>query len=45
MSARLRQRTAAATGLPALVDEALSSSALERAAHVEDWPEQPAGHT
>jgi geranylgeranyl pyrophosphate synthase len=42
MSARPRQRTPAATGLPALVDEALSSSALERAAHVEDWPERPA---
>jgi geranylgeranyl pyrophosphate synthase len=45
MSARPRQRTQAATGLPALVDEALSSMALERAAHVEDWPEQPASST
>jgi geranylgeranyl pyrophosphate synthase len=34
--------TQAATGLPALVDEALSSIALEHAAHVEDWPDQPA---
>jgi len=42
MSARPRQRVQAATGLPALVDEALSSMALERAAHIEDWPEQPA---
>jgi len=42
MSARPRQRTQTATGLPALVDEALSSSALERIAHVEDWPERPA---
>ena len=42
MSARPRQSTPAASGLPALVDEALSPSALERAAHVEDWPEQPA---
>jgi geranylgeranyl pyrophosphate synthase len=41
MSARPRQRMPAATGLPALVDEALSSTALERAAHTEDWPEQP----
>ena len=41
MSARPRRRTPAATGLPTLVDEALSSLALERAAHVEDWPEQP----
>ena len=45
MSARPRQRTQPATGLPALVDEALSSTALERAAHVEDWPEQPATPT
>jgi geranylgeranyl pyrophosphate synthase len=42
MSARPRQRVQAATGLSALVDEALSPMALERAAHVEDWPEQPA---
>jgi len=41
MSARPRHRTQAATGLTALVDAALSSSALERAAHVEDWPERP----
>jgi geranylgeranyl pyrophosphate synthase len=41
MSARPRPRTPAATGLSALVDEALASSALGRAAHFEDWPEQP----
>ena len=41
MSAHPRQRTPAATGLSALVDEALSSLALGRAAHAEDWPEQP----
>jgi geranylgeranyl pyrophosphate synthase len=41
MSARARPRTQAATGLPALVDEALSSNTFERAAHVEDWPERP----
>ena len=40
MSAHPRQNTAPATGLPALVDEALSSAALGRAAHAEDWPEQ-----
>jgi geranylgeranyl pyrophosphate synthase len=45
MSARPRQRAQAATGLPALVDEALSSLALEQAAHAEDWPEQPAAST
>ena len=45
MSARPRPRTQAATGLPALVDEALSSPALERAAHVEDWPEPAASST
>jgi geranylgeranyl pyrophosphate synthase len=42
MSARPRQRTEAAGGLPALVDDALSPSALDRATHAEDWPEQPA---
>ena len=42
MSARPRQTTPATSGLPALVDEALSSMALERAAHLEDWPEPPA---
>ena len=42
MSARPRRTTQSATGLPALVDEALSSIALGRAAHVEDWPEPPA---
>ena len=39
MSARPRQRTQRPTGLPALVDEALSPNALGRAAHAEDWPE------
>jgi geranylgeranyl pyrophosphate synthase len=43
MSARPRQQMPATTGLPALVDEALASIALESAAHVEDWPERPAG--
>ncbi len=42
MSARTRQKRQATSGLPALVDEALSSMALERAAHEEDWPEPPA---
>ena len=42
MSARPRQRTQAASGLPALVDEALSPSGLACAVHLEDWPEQPA---
>ena len=45
MRARPRQSTLPATGLPALVDDALSSNAFERAAHVEDWPEQPASPT
>jgi geranylgeranyl pyrophosphate synthase len=45
MSARPRQRTQVASGLPALVDEALSSVALERAAHMEDWPERPRAPT
>ncbi len=45
MSARPRRSLPAATGLAALVDEALSSPALGRAAHAEDWPEQPATAT